>query len=213
LRVLEAILDAKLGVALPVGAVHGLQVKVLELEVGKALGLGAGLGEYQLELMALAQYPLAAGFGAHAYPVEAGRRVAGAIGFDGHLEAELVKGFDEGFVELKERLASGAYHVGRAGAGRGPEARYLEGQLIGCIAAAIGAVDAAKIGIAKLADGRAAIFFAAAPEVAARKAAEHGGAAGLGALALKGVIDFFDQIYRHAKRNLACKDRAFARIC
>jgi hypothetical protein len=51
-----------------------------------------------------------------------------------------------------------------------------------------------KLGVAKAANGCGAVFFAATPQVAARKAAKHRCAARLGTLALEGVEKFFDGV-------------------
>jgi len=57
-----------------------------------------------------------------------------------------------------------------------------------------GAVGAHEVGIAEAADGAGTVGLAATPEVAARKAAEHGGHARLPAFALQGVEDFLDAV-------------------
>ena len=56
-------------------------------------------------------------------------------------------------------------------------------------------IGADEIRIAKLADSLGAIFFASAPQIAARKPAEHCRRAGIRAFALKRVKDFFDGIH------------------
>lgn len=77
----------------------------------------------------------------------------------------------------------------------GPLGCDLVGQRIGIGKfAAQSAIGAHKVGIAKTADGGGTVAFAAGPEVATGKAAEHGGAAGLAAFALQGVENFFDAI-------------------
>ena len=71
----------------------------------------------------------------------------------------------------------------------------MRGQSLGAVkAAAQRAVGADKVGIAKLADGGGAVLFAARPQVAAGKAAKHGGLAGVGAFALQGVENFLDLV-------------------
>ena len=61
-------------------------------------------------------------------------------------------------------------------------------------AAAAWAVHPDEIRVAEGADGGRAVGLAPAPQVAAGEAAEHGGAAGLPALALECVEDLFDGI-------------------
>ena len=60
--------------------------------------------------------------------------------------------------------------------------------------AAADTIGADEIGVAEAADRVRAIFLAAAPQVAAGKAAEHRRPPGLGALALQGVENFFDAV-------------------
>ena len=197
LRVREAVLDTKLCVAIPLRAIHRLQEKVLIVIVGKKLGRRARLRKYQLELLPFVQDNLRAGFGAHADPVDAGWRRPGTIGFYSHLKAVRMKSFNQRLVELQQRLAAGAYHIGAACLPGRPQGRNARCQLRCCKAAAAGAIGAPKIGIAKLADGGGAVLFAAAPEIAARKAAKDGRTAALRTLTLQGIIHFFDQIDRH----------------
>ena len=59
--------------------------------------------------------------------------------------------------------------------------------------AAAGTVGAEEIGVAELADGRAAVFFAPRPQVAAGEAAEHRRPPRVRAFALKRVINFLDR--------------------
>lgn len=54
----------------------------------------------------------------------------------------------------------------------------------------MGAVYADEIGVAEFADGAFAGVFASGPEVASGKATKDGGAAGVEAFALDGVVDF-----------------------
>jgi hypothetical protein len=56
------------------------------------------------------------------------------------------------------------------------------------------AVGADEIGVAELAHRRGAVAFAPGPQVAAGKAAKHGRPAGVRALALQGVENFFDAV-------------------
>ena len=100
LRVVEAVLNGLLGMEFAMRTVHGLEEKVLKIELFEAFGFGARLWEYQFELMAGMDFQGGAGFWAHADPVDAGGWCYGAIGFDGNFETALVEGCDEGFIEL-----------------------------------------------------------------------------------------------------------------
>ncbi len=55
-------------------------------------------------------------------------------------------------------------------------------------------VGADEVGVAEAALGAGAVLFAAGPQVAAGKAAEHGGPPRLGTLALQGLEHLFDSI-------------------
>src|SRR6185437_15328479 len=63
--------------------------------------------------------------------------------------------------------------------------------------AAAGTVGANEIRIAEPADGAFPVLEAAGPQVASSKAAEHGGASGLCALALQGAENLLDLIDAH----------------
>ncbi|MGF6730749.1 hypothetical protein OKW50_002830 [Paraburkholderia youngii] len=65
------------------------------------------------------------------------------------------------------------------------------------VLAAVLSVGADEVGVAETADGFRAILFAARPQIAACKTAEHGRPPGIRALALQRVEDFLDRV-RHA---------------
>ena len=154
-----------------------------------------GLRPHQLELLALALHPGRTGLGAHANPVNARRRRQAAIGFHGNLETLRVQRVNQVGVHLQQGLAAGQHHKAVGAVTRGPQGGNLRSQGLGAVkAAAQRAVSANKVGIAKLADGSAAVLFAARPQVAAGKAAKHGGLAGVGAFALQGVENFLDLV-------------------
>ena len=70
-----------------------------------------------------------------------------------------------------------------------------------CELAAAVAVDADEVRVAELADGAGAITLEAAPQVAAGKAQEDGGAARMRALSLQGVEAFLDRVCHGAGRH------------
>ena len=71
---------------------------------------------------------------------------------------------------------------------------YVPQRIRAVEASAARAVGADEIGVAEGADGRRPVLLAAAPEVAAGKAAEDGCAASVGTLALQRVEDFLDGV-------------------
>ena len=72
-------------------------------------------------------------------------------------------------------------------------------------------IGADKIGVAELADRVGAILFQPAPQIAAGKAQEHRGAAGLRALALQRVEDFLDRVGHAARVLRIARRRAIRR--
>ena len=92
-------------------------------------------------------------------------------------------------VQLQHRLAAGEHHeaVHRAGE---PRLRDGGGQRGG-----VGeALAADEVRIAEPTGCRGAVHFPPGPQIAAGEPAEHGGAAGLAALALQRGEEFFDDV-------------------
>ena len=93
--------------------VAGIAQAVCEgLALGEALGLGTGLGEDQLQLIARVEDEPGARFGRQAHPVDAvlggaGGKRLGAVGFDGDVEAASVQAAAQRGVDLKQGLAAG----------------------------------------------------------------------------------------------------------
>ncbi len=117
-----------------------------------------------------------------------------AVCFDGDVETVLVDRVDQRRIELQQWLAAGEDHKAPRRVTR-PSLRDGAREFACAFeAAAAGPIGADEIGIAELADGGGAVLFAAGPQIAAGETAEHGGAAGLGALALQRLEDFFDGV-------------------
>src|SRR5712692_1158129 len=102
----EAVAHSQRRVARALGPVHRLEEEVAEVEPDIALGLGAPLREYELELVAASHHELGAGLGADADPVDPRRDQTSAVRLDGHFEAPAVHPDDERLVELEQRLAA-----------------------------------------------------------------------------------------------------------
>src|SRR5262245_13704224 len=100
-RMREAIFERSARVRFARGAIHGLKKEVAECEVGVALRRRAVLGIDELELIPRPDHQVGLRLGTHAHPVEAGRRVHGAVGLDRDLESDGVQRFDQGAVELE----------------------------------------------------------------------------------------------------------------
>src|ERR1700677_3412079 len=87
---LEAVLDCKRRVGVPIGPVHRLQEEVLEMELLDLGGAQGRLGKNKLELVAAAQDNLRTRLRAHTDPVDLGRRLARPVGFYGDPEAAVM---------------------------------------------------------------------------------------------------------------------------
>ena len=99
-----------------------------------------------------------------------------------------------GVVQLQQRLAAGADDIGLP-----PRLRPLRRTARASAArirelAAAGPVGADEIGVAEFAHRLRAVPLQPAPQIAAGKAQEHRGPAGVRALALQRVIDFLDPV-------------------
>lgn len=94
----HAVVCGGLGVFGLLGAVHGLEEEVLEVQVLDVGGREVRLGVDEFEFVAPGGQEAGAGFGADAEPVDAGGGLSGAVGFDGDHEAAGMEGVDEGFV-------------------------------------------------------------------------------------------------------------------
>src|SRR5476649_1852116 len=195
LRVAFAGLDRQRGVEGGQRTVHRLNEEIIEVQAFVGRQVLLGLRDYDLDFIALADHQLGTHLRADADPVDAGRHRQGAVGFDGDLEAHRLHRGDQLQVQLQQRLAAGEDHVfaGRVSVRPqrvdGRRQRFGRGELAAALA-----VGADEVGVAELADGAGAVAFAAGPQIAAGKTAEHGGTPGMGALALQGVKDFFDTV-------------------
>src|SRR5207245_4071103 len=107
-RMRPAIGNGKLRVARAFRAVHRLQEEMRESEMLEALGLGTGLREHELQLIAAFHDERRAGLGADADPVDAVRHRLRAVGFNRDAKPALVQRLEERRIELQERLAAGA---------------------------------------------------------------------------------------------------------
>src|SRR5512146_1419515 len=201
-RMREAIVHGVGRIALARRTVHRLQEEVREFEPLVALRLCAGLGEYELELVAALERERRVSLRADADPVDAGGGRQCAVGLDRNPKAECVQRLQQRGVELQQGLAARAHHEAtrrgvvrpqRADA-RGKRPRVLE-------TPAAGAVDADEIGVAEAAHRAGAVGLAPAPQVAAGEAAEHGGPACVCAFALQRIEDLLDAVHSRPRKG------------
>ena len=168
------------------GAIHGLQKPVLKLAGGRhGVQVKTRLGPHQFELLAAGLNPLGARLGAHAQPVNAGRGPHRAVGLHGNAKTARMQGINQGGVDLHQWLATGQHRQAMGVVSAWPLGCDAVGQRVGLGKFATqGAVGADKISVAKPAHGSGTVALAAAPQVAARKAAKHRGHTGLAAFTL-----------------------------
>ncbi len=110
---------------------------MVELKRLKLSGVDRVLRIDKLQLVAFPEAQQSAGLGADADPVEARRDGARTVRLNGDLEAEQMKGVDEGCIDLQQRVSqtitnattpnvevggSGVLYGGPADANRSPEA-------------------------------------------------------------------------------------------
>lgn len=179
-----------------VGPVHGLQEETGEVETLVARGIRARLRIHQLQFVTALLHQRRTGLGTHTDPVDAAWRRDGAIGLHGDLEIPLMNRFEQRFVQLQQRLATGEHNQwARAGrASRPVRENGVCERLCGREAAAARTIRTHEIGVAEAADCPLAVLLAAAPQVAACKAAEHRGTPAVGALALQREKEFLDGV-------------------
>jgi hypothetical protein len=197
-RVIETIGNGRGRIRGKVIAVHRLQPKMREGEVAQAIRRQALLRKNKLQLGTRIRNKRRPRLGADAKPVEAMRRSERAVGFDGGVKTSRMDRADQRRVELQQRFAAGENHEAVRLAAR-PYVLDRRGKVFRVgKAAASRAIHADKIRIAEAADRAAPVIFLARPEIAARKAAEYGGAARVRALALQSEKYFLHRIFAHA---------------
>lgn len=181
-----------------VGIGHGLQEEIVEGQGGK-LGQIERLRPHELQFMSGLLDPARSCFGAHADPVHGLGDLAGAVGFQGDVEASGVQGFDQGGVQLQGGFAAGDDHAGGSRSAA-PEVGYGVGEGVGrFVFASVVAVGGDEIRVAEAAGGGLSGFFLAVPQVATGKAQEDRRAAGAGAFSLQGREDFLDPVGHGAR--------------
>jgi hypothetical protein len=165
---------------------------VLKVETLELFWWRTRLREDELEFLTRGLPKLGAGFGTDADPINLGRRRQRAIGLDSRKKLPGAHRIEQFRVELEQRFAAG--EDDEAPIETRPPCRRdgIRKHLRRRETATAVSVAADEVGIAEPADGRCAILFAAAPQIASGKTAEHGGAPGLCALALQRLEYFFD---------------------
>jgi hypothetical protein len=183
-------IDSELRIDVARRTVHGLHEEILEVEfrvIGERLIV---LRHDDLQLVALRHDQRRAGFRAHANPVDAVQHRQRTIRFDRHFEAGGMQGIDERRVDLQHGLTACADHELVRFAFRPLRRDHGDEVCRRAIFAAVLAIRADEIRVAKLADCVRAIFLATRPEIAAGEAAEHSRTAGVCAFALQRVENF-----------------------
>ena len=131
--------------------------------------------------------------GADADPINARMDRNGAVAFNGDLKPVGMQCVDNRIINLQHGLAAGYHDIARLRAIT-PQSRDFCSKVSRVITPAIFAIHADKIGVAKLADGRTAVFFATRPQIASGKAQKHRTAARMNAFALKRQENLFNRV-------------------
>jgi hypothetical protein len=77
-----------------------LKKEVLECEVQYRLRLQPYLRIYKLEFITLCLYDKPSRFWAHTNPIDTRRRLNGAVGLHCNFKVEMMKGFNQGLIDL-----------------------------------------------------------------------------------------------------------------
>ena len=117
------------------------------------LNVTGGLRPDQFQFVACVLNDVRASLGADAHPINAGMHLYRAIAFNRDLESLRVERIDDPIVHLQHGFAAGDHDIAIVSA-IAPQCGDLGGQRFGVIPPAIFAIDADKIGIAKLSCSR-----------------------------------------------------------
>jgi len=175
----------------PIGAVLGLKPKLFKGKGRKVCRVQTVLGKDQFEVVTPTQQQRRASLRADTEPVNAVRRQAGSVGFDGDFKTVGVTGGDQGRVQLKQGFSAGKHHeptIPFWAPSRSDRVGQCAGGFKTTAAVAIGAHE---VGVAKPADGFGPIGLSSRPQVAAAQTAEDRDPTRLCPFALKGLKNFF----------------------
>ncbi len=165
-RMGETVLQARVGIALPIRTIQRLQEKLLKIESGKQLRLRTGLGKNEFEFPAMRENECRASFGTDTDPIDTRWRQQCAICLNGDFKTFCMQGVNKRSIKLEQWFAAGTHH--KRNTLRGPPGRpggsdshrQLTG---GRETPAPGAVRTNEIGIAELTDSRSAVLFQSGP--------------------------------------------------
>src|SRR5450830_216875 len=195
LRIVLNLFNCQPRVTCSLEPIHRLQQEMLKVQlfiVGQHLCL---LRNDDFKLITFDDLQFGAHLGTHANPVDTGRNRNRAIGLDGNLKADRMHAGNQSLIQLQQRFTAGKHHIFTGCIRSRPQAvDRLRHLIAGLELTAALTVGADKVSIAKLANRRAAVFFASAPEIATRKATKHRRTTGMRALALQGIENFFNAV-------------------
>ena len=147
----------------------------------------------ELQFVAMMLDHVRARLGADADPIDARMDRNSAVAFNGDLKPVRVQSVDNRIIDLLHGFAARDHNIARLRAVT-PQSRNFGSKVSRVITPAIFTIHADKISIAKLADGRTAVFFATRPQIASGKAQKHRTAARMDALALKRQENLFNRV-------------------
>jgi hypothetical protein len=191
---LKAVFDCPLLVLFCVSAIERLQEVVSKIQVFEPLRVNLVLWKYQFQFVAGVQNNFGMGLWANTNPIQAPRRLNGAVGFNRNFKAIIVKLINQSRVELEQGFSTCTddermYTVLRWFA---PDCSNARRQIVSIAElSAARAISSYEICVAESAYRQSAVFLSSTPEVASSESAKDRGSAGVSPFALQGVKDFF----------------------
>lgn len=210
-RMGQAISDCLASVVSEVRPVHRLNEEILEVEVLEQRRIKLRLRKNELELAAFPLNEIGPRLGTDTNPVQACRGDLRSVGLDCHGEPSSVESFDRGFVELQQRLASGAHDKALAIIGCRPSRSNGRRKRLGVGELPAVRPNSDKVSVAEVADRGGAVRFASCPEIAPAETTKDRRSAGVGAFALECVENLFDGV--HALKSVIVMAETGQRTC
>ncbi len=192
LRMCTTVLECPSRVVVEIGTIHRLEREDREPEVSDGFRREALLWVYQLQLVTASHTQIGSLLGADAQPVYSSWWYDRAVGFDRHLEATTMQLIDQTFVELQQRLTTGADDERNSVS---PVSRPMGVDRPTKFARGVErttprSIHPYKVGIAERTNGGGPILFPAGPQVTSGKTEEDCRPSGLCTLTLQRIVYF-----------------------
>ncbi len=158
--VIKTVLERQLGIALSLRTIHGLQEKLLKIELSKELWLRTGLGKDQFQFAAMPEGKGRAGLGADTDPIDARRGKQRSICLKGNFKTFCMQSVNKRGIKLEQGFTACTHHkpnTVRSPPGRPCSSDSISQVVGGCETPAPRAVRPNEIGIAELTDRRSSV--------------------------------------------------------